>query len=238
MSLALARSAVDPRGVANMRQRDALSRAERHEDPNAAYLSVLRARRSSDDVQSEPRLTCDEETTPLVTWRGHVVTIEDGPAAAHATRWTIWALGGGTFVRATPLVPSPRPLVPRPAASVDVFAGAPPSVAHVHVALLEATQEAGFDRQGPDYMVQRLREKAGELGCDAVLVKRTSQRIGADGDFWEPNPKTLLANGIIYWGSASSTSASTGGVEEGLREGWRCGPTLGEAPAVMRPVRL
>jgi hypothetical protein len=106
------------------------------------------------------------------------------------------------------------------------------------VALLEATQEAGFNRQGPDYMVQRLREKAGELGCDAVLVKRTSQRIGVAGDFWEPNPQKLLANGIVYWGSASSTLRGTGEVEDGLREGWRRGPTLGEPPAALGPVRL
>jgi hypothetical protein len=73
------------------------------------------------------------------------------------------------------------------------------------VAFLEVEQDQSWNRRGRDYMIQRLREKAGELGCDAVFIKGTSEHVGADsGDlnFLDHDSKQLQASCIVYSGAA------------------------------------
>jgi hypothetical protein len=114
----------------------------------------------------------------------------------------IWQLafslcGCSTFVTATHINPSPRPLVPRDASSVQVIASTPPAEPHVDVALLQVEQQEGFNRQGTDYMVQRLREKAAELGCDAVYIKNSAEHEGED-PYLDPDAQQLLATCIVF----------------------------------------
>jgi len=105
--------------------------------------------------------------------------------------------GCSTFVTATLLNPAPRPLVPRDPASVQVLASDAPAEPHVDVALLEVEQQEGLNRQGTDYMIQRLREKAAELGCDAVFIKSTSEHDGHDA-YLDPDARELLASCIVF----------------------------------------
>ena len=75
----------------------------------------------------------------------------------------------------------------------------PPAEPHVDVALLEVEQVEGLNRQGTDYMIQRLREKAGELGCDAIYIKSASEHAGdEDMALLDPDTHSLLAACIVY----------------------------------------
>jgi hypothetical protein len=93
-----------------------------------------------------------------------------------------------------------------------VLASAPPSEPHVDVALLQVEQAEGLNRQGTDYMIQRLREKAGELGCDAIYIKSASEHSGDDDSLLpllDPDTHSLLAACIVYTPPASAESAES-----------------------------
>jgi hypothetical protein len=134
--------------------------------------------------------------------RGPAATLPPPRGAVLGAAWTVWALGCGTVVYATPINSAPRPLVPRAPQSVEILVSGPPSEPYVDVALLEVRQDEGLNRQGTDYMIQRLREKAGELGCDAVFIKNRGEHVGTDPDvpfaFGDPDAQTMLASCIVY----------------------------------------
>ena len=93
-----------------------------------------------------------------------------------------------------------------------MLASAPPAEPHVDVALLEVEQVEGLNRQGTDYMIQRLREKAGELGCDAIFIKSASEHAGAEPgsgmDLIDPDTHSLLAACIVYTPPEAAESAA------------------------------
>jgi hypothetical protein len=84
--------------------------------------------------------------------------------------------GCASAVAATPLHHAPRPLVSRDPSSVLVLAGEAPSEPHVDVALLQVDQYESYHPNGTAEMIQRLREKAAEIGCDAVYLENTNSR--------------------------------------------------------------
>lgn len=109
-------------------------------------------------------------------------------------------LGGcGTFVEATALNAPPRALSPRPAYAVEVYSSSPPAQAHVDVALIQANQINGMNAELPE-MIAKLREKAGQMGCDAIFISGASERAGAPGDahLFDPGSHLLLATCIAY----------------------------------------
>jgi hypothetical protein len=147
---------------------------------------------------------CGQTTTEFVT-----AAERQGPRHRALLALASWAgvcWGCGTFVTATPINPPPRPLLPRAPESVQVLASAPPSEPHVDVALLEVTQSEGWNREGMDFMIQRLREKAAELGCDAVYVKNTSAHEGED-PLLDPDRAELLASCIVFTPPGASPAA-------------------------------
>jgi hypothetical protein len=105
--------------------------------------------------------------------------------------------GCASSVTATPINHPPRPLVSRTPNSVLVLASEPPSEPHVDVALLQVDQYEAYNPQGMAEMIQRLREKAAEIGCDAVYIKDTDQHRGADLLF-DPDSRQLLASCIVF----------------------------------------
>jgi hypothetical protein len=153
-------------------------------------------------VTRRQSLECGQVTTLVDTERGPAATLPPPRGAVLGAAWTMWALGCGTVVYATPIHSAPRPLVPRSAQSVEILVSGPPSEPYVDVALLEVRQDEGFNRQGMDYMIQRVREKAGELGCDAVLLDNRGERAGTGQGvpfaFADPDARTLLASCIVY----------------------------------------
>ncbi|HEX3854770.1 MAG TPA: hypothetical protein VHW01_27605 [Polyangiaceae bacterium] len=113
---------------------------------------------------------------------------------------SIAVVGGcGTFVEATALNAPPRALTPRPADAVEVYSSSPPAKAHLDVALIQADQINGTNAQLPE-MVAKLREKAGQMGCDAIFISGASERAGAPGDahLFDPGSHLLLATCVAY----------------------------------------
>src|SRR4051812_10995932 len=89
-------------------------------------------------------------------------------------------LGGcGTFVDFTPINDPPHPLRARPAQSVDLFSSGPPSAPHVDVAVIEVEQTHSLNAQGTALMIQRMREQAAAIGCDAIVLGGASDHQGA-----------------------------------------------------------
>jgi len=120
---------------------------------------------------------------------------------------SIWALSVIVFcasgcvlssVETTRLNAAPRPLVARPARSVEIYSSSPPTRPHVDVALLRADQ-ANFGTDTPA-MLQSLAERAGELGCDALFVSGASERAASRGDLslFDPGSHNLFATCIAY----------------------------------------
>jgi hypothetical protein len=72
----------------------------------------------------------------------------------------------------------PRPMVPRPAETVDVYASGPPSAPHVDVAIIEAG-EYDFGSSTLNDVVTALRAQAARLGCDVIRIgDATNRRSG------------------------------------------------------------
>lgn len=115
----------------------------------------------------------------------------------------LFAAGCGTTVTTTSLHNGgTRDLIPRPQHLVDVFASGPPRRPYRDVALLEVEQTHSFNEQGTDLMIQRLRERAGEIGCDGIVFGGFTERDGAQpGSGWDlidPGATTLRATCIVY----------------------------------------
>lgn len=104
--------------------------------------------------------------------------------------------GCASGVTATPIHHPPRPLVSRAPDSVLVLAGEAPSEPHVDVALLQMDQYEGNNAQGMAEMIQRLREEAAEIGCDALYLENTAQHK-ADELFDHP-ARQLLARCVVF----------------------------------------
>ena len=142
------------------------------------------------------RADCGQKTTVFVTAAQRQSRLR---RCASLPLWLSSAclFGCSTWVTATMLNPAPRPLVPRDPASVQVLASDAPAEPHVDVALLEVEQQEGLNRQGTDYMIQRLREKAAELGCDAVFIKSSAEHDGHDV-YLDPDAREMLASCIVF----------------------------------------
>jgi hypothetical protein len=83
--------------------------------------------------------------------------------------------GCGVTIAETPLHPPPRPMTARAADRVDLFAGdGPPARPYVEVSELSEDPQTAFGDQ-PYSMVTKMREQAGELGCDGLVVTGVRQ---------------------------------------------------------------
>lgn len=89
---------------------------------------------------------------------------------------TILAAGCGTSIHATTLNPSPVPMAPRPAAAVELYTSGAPARPHVDVMLLEAEESSSFSLDKTAEMLGKLRERAGAMGCDAIVIGGMSSR--------------------------------------------------------------
>jgi len=107
-------------------------------------------------------------------------------------------LGGcGTFVDFTPINEPPHPLQPRSSASVEVFSSGPPARPHVDVALVEVEQTRSLNEQGTGLMIQRMREQAAAIGCDAIVLRGVTDHQGS-GDLFDPGATKREAACIVY----------------------------------------
>ncbi len=86
------------------------------------------------------------------------------------------AAGCGTSIHHTHLNPSPVVMTPRPAMAVELYTSGAPARPHVDVLLLEAEESSSFSMDKTAEMLGKLRERAGALGCDAIVIGGMSSR--------------------------------------------------------------
>ena len=84
--------------------------------------------------------------------------------------------GCGTSIKTTTLNASPRAMQPRPPETVELYTSGPPARGHVDVALIEAEESSSLSVADTGDMLRKLREKGGQMGCDAVVVGGSSSR--------------------------------------------------------------
>jgi hypothetical protein len=102
------------------------------------------------------------------------------------------AVGCGTSIHATTLNSSPVPMPPRPAHAVELYTSGAPHRPHVDIALLEAEESSSFSLDKTGEMLGKLRERAGAMGCDAIVIGGMSSRDPGlrDKESWlVENPK-------------------------------------------------
>ena len=141
------------------------------------------------------RSLCGQKTTVFVTaaqqhWRRRRAL----PALLSGA---LLLFGCGSSVTATPIHHPPRPLVARDPSSVLVLVSEPPSEPHVDVALLQVDRYEAYNPDGMAEMIQRLREKAAQIGCDAVYLENTAQHKG-DALLFDPESRQLLASCVVF----------------------------------------
>ena len=110
--------------------------------------------------------------------------------------------GCGTFVDFTPINDPPHPLRARSAASVEVLSSGAPARPHVDVALVEVEQTHSLNEQGTGLMIQRMREQAAAIGCDAIVLNGVTDHQGAQpGSGWDlvdPGATKREATCVVY----------------------------------------
>jgi hypothetical protein len=110
----------------------------------------------------------------------------------------------GTTIRETQVNQAPHPMMPRHPASVELFTSGAPARPHVDVALIEAEEQSSFSTSRTADMLNRLRERGAQRGCDAVVVGGMSSRDPGirDAETWlNDRPKGrrgVYATCIVY----------------------------------------
>ena len=114
----------------------------------------------------------------------------------------------GTSLRETVINPAPRPMAPRPPETVEMFTSGAPARPHVDVAFFEAEEASSFSTAETADMMNKLRKRAADRGCDAIVVGGLSSRDPGMHDaetFLVDNPKGrkgIYGTCIVYTESA------------------------------------
>ncbi len=120
----------------------------------------------------------------------------------------------GTSVNETYVNEPPATMTPRGRHSVRLYASHAPERPHMDVAILEVVQPHGLNEQGLDIMLDRLRTRAAQLGCDGVVVGGIRERdgfppgaafylgapVGSAFYLLDPGATTLHATCIVFTG--------------------------------------
>lgn len=88
----------------------------------------------------------------------------------------VFLSGCGFSVSYTKTNASPRRLAPRQPSTVEVLTVAPPERPFVEVGLFEIEQESPQSGDSAE-MLEKLREEAATVGCDALVITGHTQRV-------------------------------------------------------------
>lgn len=86
------------------------------------------------------------------------------------------AAGCGHEIAYTSLNAPPRPLAPRDPSSVELFVSSAPDRPYVEVGLFEIEQRTP-NSDGTPEMFDKLRVRAAQIGCDALVVTASTDRV-------------------------------------------------------------
>jgi hypothetical protein len=81
-----------------------------------------------------------------------------------------FAAACGTRVSTVPLNAAPGPMRARGAEEVHLYTSGRPARNYHEVAMVEAQQESIYSLDGEETVFSKLRRKAGEMGCDGLIV--------------------------------------------------------------------
>ena len=110
----------------------------------------------------------------------------------------------GTSIRETVINTPPRQMAPRPIESVEMFTSGAPARPHVDVAFLEAEEASSLSTSETHDMLNALRKRGAERGCDAIVVGGLSSRDPSlnDTETWlvdrPKGRKGIYATCIVY----------------------------------------
>jgi len=111
------------------------------------------------------------------------------------------AVGCGPRINVVTMTSPPRPLVARPSETVELFTTKLPSRAYVEVAVISA--EKGW----ADQHLEALREKAGELGCDALVFTVMPHQQTVSGNGQSATAVGSSSATCVVWTGAAPTAA-------------------------------
>jgi hypothetical protein len=121
--------------------------------------------------------------------------------------------GCGISTSATFLRAPPRAMAPRSPDSVEVFGAGPPSRPHVDLALIEAEQQSTNTPGDTPELIAKLRQKAGELGCDGLVLASIFSRVDTMTTIVTGNThdqKGISGTCIVYTEAAVAQGAPLG----------------------------
>lgn len=109
----------------------------------------------------------------------------------------IVAAACGTTTRFTPTNPSPRAMQPRHPQSVQMFTSSAPEAPFVEVGIIQARQSSELSFDDMPEIIQELRIRAAEIGCDGVIINGASDKVVGGGDHHGSSTTTLEG----FWGA-------------------------------------
>ncbi|HVY49692.1 MAG TPA: hypothetical protein VHB21_27550 [Minicystis sp.] len=78
--------------------------------------------------------------------------------------------GCGTSIDYTQTHVAPRPMSPHALESVEILTAGPPQRPFVEIGMIEARQQSGYSLDNKHEVLDKLRNYAANLGCDAIVV--------------------------------------------------------------------
>ena len=126
--------------------------------------------------------------------------------SAMAVLVSIGAGDCGTRIVYTPTNTPPHALSPKPAEQVEVYSTSPPQRAYVEVGMLEAGRESGWSADDEAAVQTKLRQDAGQRGCDAIVMTGSADKVVGDRN------STVTLRGYkatcIVWSDAAVSKAA------------------------------
>jgi hypothetical protein len=90
---------------------------------------------------------------------------------------TVMLAACGTNIGVIPINAAPHPMMPRPAGTVDLYTSGPPARPYIDVMYLEAEQQTDLSLDGTQEFFMKLRDRAGRLGCDGLVIGHPTNRV-------------------------------------------------------------
>jgi hypothetical protein len=119
--------------------------------------------------------------------------------------------GCGISTYTTLLRQPPHAVAPRNPEAVEIFAAGPPTRPHVDLAFLEADEDTGTGAEGSGPIIAKLRARAGQLGCDALVLGAPFSRIDSFTTTLSgvaTDRRGLAATCIVYTSAAEASGAA------------------------------
>ncbi len=103
---------------------------------------------------------------------------------------------GGTSLSYSPTAPPPRKLKKKSPEKVAIYTTSTPRRSYVEIGILEAQQESNWRSHDIKGIIGKMREAAGKLGCDALVVLGSNN--AATGGAFTTTVKGYRASCVVY----------------------------------------